>query len=60
MAVSRAGLDSRCYRPEWLHRRIPRLLRALRVRSLPEARAAMERNSDLHADALGSLVLGVT
>lgn len=56
----RAGLDSCYYRPEGLQRRIPGLLRALRVRSLPEARAAVERDSYLAAEALGSLVLGVT
>lgn len=56
----RAGLDSGHYRPEGLKRRIPGLLRALRVHSLTEARTAVQRDSHRAADALGSLVLGVT
>ncbi len=56
----RAGLEARYYRPEGLMRRIPGLLRTLRVRSLADARTVVERDPHRASDALGSLVLGVT
>ncbi len=56
----RVGLDSRYYRPDVLRRRIPGVLRALRVTSLAAARAAVERTPHLAREAIGSLVLGVT
>lgn len=54
------GLSAEDYRPETLRRRIPACLRALRVESVREVPAAIERHPFLLKSALSALVIGVT
>jgi chemotaxis methyl-accepting protein methylase len=56
----RAGLDADDYRRETLRRRIPACLRALRVETMVQACAAIQKNPQLLAGALNALVIGVT
>lgn len=56
----RCGLNSSDYRPQTLRRRVGACLRALRVASVVEARAAIARSPGNLLKALGSLLIGVT
>jgi chemotaxis protein methyltransferase CheR len=58
--LSRAGLSFRHYKHETLERRLPACLRALRVASPAQARAAVQRNPHLAWPALDALLIGVT
>jgi chemotaxis methyl-accepting protein methylase len=58
--LSRAGLSFRHYKPETLVRRLPACLRALRVGSVGQARALLQRQPQLAAAALDALLIGVT
>src|SRR5206468_9385733 len=51
-----ASLCAAHYRPETLHRRLPACLRALRVRSIEQADAAIRHNPRLVPVALESLL----
>jgi chemotaxis methyl-accepting protein methylase len=55
-----AGLDADDYRRETLRRRIPACLRALRVETMEQARAAIQKRPHLLSAALNALVIGVT
>ena len=55
-----AGLDVRQYRQRSLLRRLPACLRFLRVRTIDEARAALQRQPALMQPAVSTLLLGVT
>jgi chemotaxis methyl-accepting protein methylase len=57
---SRAGMDSRCYKPETLARRLPAGLRALGATSPAQARATLERHPHLTSAALDAMLIGVT
>ena len=57
---SRAGLDARAYRTTSLRRRVPACLRALRAKTLPDARRLLTLNPGLVPVAVGSLLIGVT
>jgi chemotaxis protein methyltransferase CheR len=54
------GLDVSRYRAETLARRLPALLRRLRVADVDLARAALEHDPHLIQDALSSMLIGVT
>jgi chemotaxis protein methyltransferase CheR len=56
----RAGLDARDYKSETLHRRLPACLRALRAKSLDEARQMIQLQPCALKLAMGALVIGVT
>jgi chemotaxis methyl-accepting protein methylase len=56
----RAGLQLLDYRFETLRRRIPSCLRALRVESVGQICAAVERQPELLKRAISTLVIGVT
>jgi chemotaxis methyl-accepting protein methylase len=56
----RAELQILDYRFETLKRRIPACLRALRVESVGQVRAALERQPELLKPAISALVIGVT
>ena len=56
----RAGLDARAYRPETLRRRLPACLRALRAASVADARLALQHKPAAVADAINTMVIGVT
>ncbi|HSZ57283.1 MAG TPA: protein-glutamate O-methyltransferase CheR [Tepidisphaeraceae bacterium] len=56
----RAGLNADDYRRETLRRRIPACLRALRVETMVQVCAAVQRNPGLLKVALNALVIGVT
>jgi len=58
--MERAGLDAAAYRSQPLHRRLPSCLRAMKVRSTRAARELLERKPHLVANAVGSLLIGVT
>jgi chemotaxis methyl-accepting protein methylase len=58
--LSRAGLNIRHYKPETLGRRLPACLRALRVGSVGQARALLQRQPQLASAALDALLIGVT
>jgi chemotaxis methyl-accepting protein methylase len=55
-----AGLNVHDYRPQTLQRRVPGLLRALGVASLPEARTLLRTSPPLVAQAMDALLIGVT
>jgi chemotaxis methyl-accepting protein methylase len=55
-----AGIDGNAYRSETIRRRLPACLRALRVRSVAEARQTIERDRTKAQRALDALVIGVT
>jgi len=55
-----AGLNVHDYRPESVQRRVSGLLRALRVRSLPEARSLLRTSPALLPTAMDALLIGVT
>jgi chemotaxis methyl-accepting protein methylase len=58
---ARSGLDARAYRPETLRRRLPACLRALRAKSLADARLALEGDPAAAVPAaLNTMVIGVT
>jgi chemotaxis methyl-accepting protein methylase len=57
---SLAGLDVRRYRSESLRRRLPACLRDLRVRTVEQARALLEREPALVAKATSAMLVGVT
>lgn len=57
---ARAGLSLRHYKPETFRRRLPACLRALRANSLDHARSILQRNNNLDAAAIDSLLVGVT
>jgi chemotaxis methyl-accepting protein methylase len=56
----RAGLDAAAYRSQPLHRRLPSCLRAMKVRSTHAARELLERKPQFVANAVSSLLIGVT
>src|SRR5258708_28358398 len=56
----RAGLDARDYKSETLRRRLPACLRALRAKSLDEARQMIQLQPCALKMAIGALVIGVT
>ncbi len=55
-----AGLHFRHYKTETLSRRIPACLRSLRVASITQARALIQRQPQLLQVALSALIIGVT
>jgi chemotaxis protein methyltransferase CheR len=55
-----AGLDARSYREETLRRRLPALLRLLRVSNVPQARMLLRQNPAMLAPALSVMLIGVT
>ena len=57
---ARADLDARIYRTETLARRLPACLRAVRARSLSQARQRLEDEPGLTATALGAMLIGVS
>jgi len=58
--LDRSGLEGASYRLETLRRRLPSCLRALRVRSVTEARRLLGAQSELLGTALTATVIGVT
>ncbi len=58
--LCRAGLNSRSYRVQPLHRRIPACLRALKAPSPLAARILIEHQPHLLATAVSALLIGVT
>jgi chemotaxis methyl-accepting protein methylase len=58
--LSLAGLDWQDYRTGPLERRLPACLRALRVRTIREARRKIASDPDARAAAIGALLIGVT
>lgn len=58
--LEQAGLKADDYRRETLRRRIPACLRAMRVETMLDACAEVERNPELLEVALNALVIGVT
>lgn len=57
---SRAGLDARVYRRASLRRRVPACLRALRARTIADARRLVHWNPGLVPTGIGALLIGVT
>src|SRR5437868_7645319 len=55
---SQAGLDARLYCAEMLQRRLPACLRALRVRTVAQARRLLEDRPAMAATALGAMLVG--
>jgi chemotaxis protein methyltransferase CheR len=58
--MRQAGLSALSYRPLALHRRLPAVLRTLRVPTLSLAKSAIQNEPSLLAMAVDALVLGVT
>lgn len=58
--VENGGLDASAYRIETLRRRLPSVLRLLRVSSSAEARRALQREPALVQVALSAAIIGVT
>ena len=58
--LGRAGLDASAYRARPLQRRLPACLRALKVHSTRDARERLERQPQLIATIVSSLLIGVT
>lgn len=58
--LARAGIDAAAYRPVALARRLPALLRALRVATAADAAAAAAANPAALGRAVDTLVIGVT
>lgn len=58
--LQQAGIDAHAYRRDSLRRRVPACLRQLRTSSPGSARALLERKPQLIADALSSVLIGVT
>ena len=58
--IGRAGLDASLYRHRPLQRRLAACLRALKVRSVDDARMLLESRPDLFPAAVSSLLIGVT
>ncbi len=58
--LAQAGLDATAYRAQPLLRRVPALLRALRVETAGEARQRLEDAPELLSAALDIVLLGVT
>lgn len=54
------GVDPRIYRASALERRVPALLRRLRVTTPDAARALLHRSPELLGGALGTVLIGVT
>ena len=54
------GLDARAYRPETLRRRLPACLRSLRASSVADARLVLQDDRAAVADAVNTMVIGVT
>jgi chemotaxis methyl-accepting protein methylase len=57
---AQGGLDARAYRPETLRRRLPACLRALRASSVADARLMLQDDPAAIADAVNTMVIGVT
>jgi len=60
LIFSAAGIEISAYRSFPLARRLPACLRALRVRSIQEAHALVEGNSEKKRLAINSLLIGTT
>ncbi|MDB5301272.1 MAG: methyltransferase, CheR-type [Phycisphaerales bacterium] len=56
----RAGLDARDYKSETLRRRLPACLRALRAKTLEDARLMIQQQPRALKTAMGTLMIGVT
>lgn len=58
--LERIGLDGSKYRLDTLRRRLPSVLRGLRVESSYEARRVLQRDLSLLSSAVSSAIIGVT
>lgn len=58
--IAYGGIDPAAYRAAALERRVPALLRLLRVSTPGAARGVLRRSPDLRSSALSTLLIGVT